>query len=84
MFLQGQSPNGKELFCQESVCRFESGLARFLCIVKNKQTKKIIITKNLILFLTKGKVAIGKARYLLNIVLCTWMFESSLFRSLYL
>ena len=32
----------------------------------------------------RGKVAIGKARYLLNIVLCTWMFESSLFRTLYL
>ena len=28
----------------------------------------------------QGKVAIGKARYLLNIVLCTWMFKSSLFR----
>ena len=27
-----------------------------------------------------GKVAIGKARYLLNIVLYTWMFKSSLFR----
>jgi hypothetical protein len=30
-----------------------------------------------------GKVAIGKARYLLNIVLCTWMFDSSLFRFLF-
>ena len=28
----------------------------------------------------KGKVAIGRVRYLLNIVLYTWMFESSLFR----
>jgi hypothetical protein len=29
-----------------------------------------------------GKVVIGKTRYLLNIVLCTWMFESSFFRVL--
>ena len=27
-----------------------------------------------------GKVVIGRARYLLSIVLYTWMFESSLFR----
>ena len=38
--------------------------------------RKKSIKKNLFI----GKVAIGKARYLLNIVLCTWMFESSLFR----
>ena len=28
----------------------------------------------------KGKVAIGKARYLLNIVFNTWWFKSTLFR----
>ena len=38
-------------------------------------------SKNIIKYL-KGKVAIGKARYLLNIVLFTWMFNSSLFRTL--
>ena len=37
-------------------------------------------SKNIIKYL-KGKVAIGKARYLLNIVLFTWMFNSSLFRN---
>ena len=30
--------------------------------------------------MTKGKVAIGKARYLLNIVFNTWWFKSTLFR----
>ena len=30
--------------------------------------------------LGKGKVAIGKARYLLNIVFNTWWFKSTLFR----
>ena len=37
-------------------------------------------SKNIIKYF-KGKVAIGKARYLLNIVLFTWMFNSSLFRN---
>ena len=44
---------------------------------------RLAVNKNFNTYLIKnnlGKVAIGKARYLLNIVLCTWMFESSLFR----
>lgn len=45
---------GKELFCQKSRCRIVAGLTR----------KYIFIFNNISI----GKVAIGKARYLLNIV----------------
>lgn len=44
---------GKELSCQESLCRFEPDLARLYI-----NSPKLFI----------GKVAIGKVRYLLNIV----------------
>lgn len=44
---------GKELSCQESLCRFEPDLARIYI-----NCPKLLL----------GKVAIGKVRYLLNIV----------------
>ena len=45
---------GKGLSCRESKCRIEAGLTRFYLEISTRDLK--------------GKVAIGKARYLLNIV----------------
>ncbi len=56
------------------VTQVPGGICLLQVFVPQRGTKAVQASHKL------GKVAIGKARYLLNIVLCTWMFKSSLFR----
>ena len=46
-----------------------------LKLLELKNIKAIVVIE-----IIKGKVAIGKARYLLNIVFNTWWFKPTLFR----
>jgi hypothetical protein len=50
------------------------------CNILFKSTNIIFNDKLFNKIIIKGKVAIGKARYLLNIVFNTWWFKSTLFR----
>ena len=61
---------GKDPSCREGRCRLESGLTR---------KPFIVYTDNAYYKVHKGKVAIGKARYLLNIVYLTPRCSNHLF-----